>query len=278
MNQLLAKVKNRSKNTSEAYKKIISDESVYSTPYNLADCIEYNPNTLLENNQWYKISNFSEQDFCTNLLKEDSIDSVDFDMLSQEDFAKIDYICSWEGDYFYFQKVRPAQLVVKKRIIFGDQYKYDANSKSVVINMFPDAVYDKNNDILFFQRLEPIATIFRGIDVLYREATEQETAAFLQNNFISLNNDFNAKKVNKSVRKKIALATNVLNSFDDERKREMIEYIKTNAELTYENNSFSISNEEDLKKLLFGISERYYEAPVSKERRIANSIIPLTSN
>lgn len=278
MNQLLAKVKNRAKNISEAFKKVISDESIYITPYNLTDCVDYNPNTLLENGQWYKISEFSEQDFCIDILKEESFDSVDFDMLDKEDFTKIDYLCSCEGDVFYFQKIRPTQLVVKKRIIFGERYKYDANSKSVVINSFPDAIYSKNDDTLYFQRLEPIITIFRGIDVLYKEATEQETDTFLHNDFISLANDFNATKVNKSVRKKIALATDSLAALDDEKKQEMIQYIRANAGLNFENNSFVISNEDDLKKLLYGISERYYEAPVSRQRRIANSIINITTN
>ena len=278
MNQLLAKVKNRAKNISEAFKKVISDESIYITPYNLTDCVDYNPNTLLENGQWYKISEFSEQDFCIYILKEESFDSVDFDMLEKEDFTKIDYLCSCEGDVFYFQKIRPTQLVVKKRIIFGERYKYDANSKSVVINSFPDAIYSKNDDTLYFQRLEPIVTIFRGIDVLYKEATEQETDTFLHNDFISLANGFNATKVNKSVRKKIALATDSLDALDDEKKQEMIQYIQANAGLNFENNSFVISNEDDLKKLLYGISERYYEAPVSRQRRIANSIINITTN
>lgn len=278
MKQLLAKVKNRSRNTSEAFKKIISDKSIFSMRNILTDCVEYNPNTLLENGQWYKIINFSEQDFCIDILKEESIDSVDFDMLSNEDFTKIDYLCSLEEDVFYFQKIRPAQLVVKKRIIFGESYEYNANSKSVVINMIPDAIYIKEEDVLYFQRLESIVAIFRGIDILYKEATEQETSIFLQSDFIALNNDFNATKVNKNVRKKITLATSVINSLNDERKREMIEYIKANANLTFNNNSFVISSEDDLKKLLFGISERYYEAPISMERRIANSVIPLISN
>lgn len=111
MNQLLAKVKNRYRNIAEAFKKIISDESIFSMPYNLTDCVEYNPNTLLESGQWYKIINFSEQDFCIDILKEESIDSVDFDMLSNEDFTKIDYLCSLEEGVVYFQKIRPAQLV-----------------------------------------------------------------------------------------------------------------------------------------------------------------------
>lgn len=278
MNQLLAKVKNRYRNIADTFKKIISDESIFSMPYNLTDCVEYNPNTLLESGQWYKIINFSEQDFCIDILKEESIDSVDFDMLSNEDFTKIDYLCSLEEDVVYFQKIRPSQLVVKKRITFGESYRYNANSKSVVINMFPDAIYIKKEDTLYFQRLESIVGIFRGIDILYKEATEQETAIFLQSDFIALNNDFNASKVNKSVRKKIAFATSIISSLDDDKKYELIEYIKANASLTFNDNSFTISSEDDLKKLLFGISERYYETPISRERRIANSVIPLISN
>ena len=278
MNQLLAKVKNKSKIPSESFKKVISGQSLYSPPYDLSNCINYDPNTLLEDGQWYKISNFSEQNFCIGLLKEKSVDSIDFALLSKKDFMKIDYICSLEGDLFYFQKIGPSQLVEKKRISFGESYEYSSNSKSIVINTFPDAIYSKNNDTLFFQKLESLTTIFKGIDVLYKEATEQETTSFLQNDFISLYDDFNATKVNKSIRKKITLATNTLNSLDSTQKLRMIEYIKVNADLIFENNAFSISSEDDLKKLLFGISERYYETPISQEKRIANSIITLTTN
>ena len=278
MKQLLAKVRNRSRSAFEAFKKIISDTTIFSMPYNLTDCIEYNPNTLLENNQWYKIINFSEQAFCINILKEENIDSVDFDMLSNDDFVKIDYLCSLEDDIFYFQKISKSQLIVKKRITFGESYKYDANSKSVVINKFPDAIYIKKEDTLYFQRLESIVPIFRGIDILYKEATEQETTTFLQSDFIALNNDFNATKVNKFTRKKIALAISTLDSLDNESKCEMIGYIKANAGLIFNDNAFVISSEEDLKKLLYGISERYYETPVSRERRIANSVISLTTD
>lgn len=40
-----------------------------------------------------------------------------------------------------------------------------------------------------------------------------------------------------------------------------------------ENNSFIINDEEDIKKLVWGITERYYETPISREKRVANSII-----
>lgn len=278
MNQLLAKVKNRSKSISQAFKKVISDASIYTIPFNLDDCIDYNPNTLLENGQWYKITAFSEQEFCIDILKQQTFDSVDFGMLEKEDFNRIDYLCSCEGELFYFQKVRPTQLVVKKRIHLGEECRYDANSRSVVINSFPDAIYYKSDDILYFQRLEAISTIFRGIDVLYKEATEQETEEFLQSDFILLVNDFNASKVNKTVRKKIALAKVALEAFDDEKRQKMVRYIQEESGLNFGNKAFTISNEDDLKKLLFGITERYYETPISNQRRIANSIINITTD
>ena len=277
MNQLLAKVKNRNKNISETFKKVISDQTIYFTPIDL-DSVDYNPNTLLENGQWYRISQFSEQEFCIDILTEQNFDSVEFDMLSKEDFSKIDYLCSYEGDTFYFQKIRPSQLVVKKRINFGEAYEYDASSKSIVINSFADAIYNKSNDTLYFQRLESITTIFKGIDILYKEATEQETEAFLHRDFIALSNDFNSSKVNKSIRKKIALAVDALANFNDEEKQSMVNYIKNTSGLNIQDNAFIISNEEELKKLLFGISERYYETPISKQLRIANSVINITIN
>ena len=42
--------------------------------------------------------------------------------------------------------------------------------------------------------------------------------------------------------------------------------------LEYDGKSFSIGSEEDLKNLLFGIEQRYYTTPVTKEKRVANSV------
>ena len=65
----------------------------------------------------------------------------------------------------------------------------------------------------------------------------------------------------------------ILSRFSNEEKLEILEYTKQNSGLEHENNSFIIKDEEDIKKLVWGITERYYETPISKEKRIANSII-----
>lgn len=272
MNQLLAKIKNR-KQKNEGYRKIIDNKNCYFFPDNI-QVVEYNPNTLLEEGQWYYISEFSQQDYCIDLLKQVSFDSVDFTTLERDNFKKIDFLCSFQDDnFYYFQKVRSSQLTIKKRLSLGSSYKLDEESVSIVINPYADAIYKKDTDTLYFQKLETITSIFKGIEMLYREATEEETTAFFNNDFISLQPTLEIAKIGKANRKRIAMAMTILNKFSEQARQEIIEYTKVNAGLKFENNSFTINNEEDVKKLILGIQERYYETPISKEKRIANSII-----
>lgn len=134
-------------------------------------------------------------------------------MLDRKDFLRIDFIFVLSDNYIAFQNVSKSKLLSKRRVLaLGAVYEYQDDCSEVVINDLPDAFYDESNDTLYFKRLESITSIFRGIDQLYREATEEETTQFLNN---------------------------------------------------------------DLKKLLFGIEQRFYTTPVGGEKRIANSVIPL---
>ena len=45
--------------------------------------------------------------------------------------------------------------------------------------------------------------------------------------------------------------------------------------LKYNGKSFEINNEEDLKKLLYGIEQRCYTTPITNEKRVANSVYKL---
>lgn len=277
MNQLLAKIKNRKQNFTKAFKKVIDNKNCYSFPNNMQS-IEYNPNTLLEDSQWYCISNFSQHEFCIDLLNDENFDSADFDTLSRSEFSKIDYLCSYQdNNYFYFQKIRPSQLLFKKRILFsfGSNFTYDVDNASIVINSYPDAIYKKDEDTLYFQKLETISSIFKGIDILYKEATDEETNEFLNNDFISTPENLEVSKIGKASRKRVAMAITILNRFSDDEKREILEYTKQNSGLKHENGSFKINNEEDIKKFVWGITERYYETPISRELRVANSVINL---
>ena len=52
---------------------------------------------------------------------------------------------------------------------------------------------------------------------------------------------------------------------------------KNYSDLQYETKKgiFTIGNEEDMKFLLWGIEQRYYTTPVTKENRVANSTMVL---
>lgn len=58
-----------------------------------------------------------------------------------------------------------------------------------------------------------------------------------------------------------------------QQKKEMFDYIKEYyPTLKLSNGKAQISNEEDLKNILYGLEERFYTTLISREKRIANSI------
>jgi len=151
-------------------------------------------------------------------------------------------------------------------------------ANSFHVSSYPDAVYFKEKDILIFKSLERISSIFKGIDTLYREATNEETNEFLGNSFIALSGDYCGDKVKKANRKRIAMVIDKINEMEKEEKEALLCYIADYCDsLTFdkEKMQFSVSSENDLKQLLNGISENYYTTVVSKEKRIANSTLTI---
>ena len=173
MKCLIVKIKTGSKRA-VTYRKMLGDVELYSLPVDLSSALEYSPDTLHEDSEWYKISEFSEKSFCLQLLK-DEFSSVNYDDLTISEIDKIDFLCSYQDDIYHFQNVSRASLKPKRTIHLGDNFSFDENSKSISINNYADAVYVKAEDILYFQKLPKITSIFKGIDILYREATDEET-------------------------------------------------------------------------------------------------------
>lgn len=159
---------------------------------------------------------------------------------------------------------------------FGEGFTYKTDCAEIVIRDLPDAIYDKTTDSLYFRRLESITGIFRGIDMLYREATQEETDTFLANDFISLKDDYSSNKVKTANRKRIALAAKTLSELDESDRKNIFKYIGDYCpDLKVSENAFEVGSENELKMLLYGIEQRFYTTPVGGEKRIANSIIAL---
>ena len=172
-------------------------------------------------------------------------------------------------------------MVKKSWFKLSNTPSLEKDAPIVIINNVPDAIYSVEDDILYFKRLSAISSIFKGISELYREATQEETETFLNEDFIELQDDYDASKVKTANRKRIAMAMETFNSFTPEQKTQIFDYIKDYCpDIPYDeqNRKFTIKDEEGLKHLLWGIEQRYYTTRVGGEKRVANSVSKIENN
>lgn len=258
------------------YRKIVStDEDIYlPADVDTSESVPYSLDAALEEGEWYSIDNASAQPYKIDLMTSD-YSSVDFESLSRYEFGKISFIFVQKDNKLYFQHVSKSKLISKKSLVcFGESFKYDSDRLEIVINPVPDAIYDKNTDVLYFKKFASITSIFYGIKEAYKAATDEEVEAFLNSDFITLKSDYEASKVKVMNRKRIALAIKVLKNLDERSKNNIFKYIKDYCpRLSSSGTSFEIGNEEELKLLLFGIDQRFYTTPVGGEKRIAKSVV-----
>ncbi|MEC8811198.1 MAG: ATP F0F1 synthase synthase [Pseudomonadota bacterium] len=273
MDQVLARVKGKRK---KQHFKLISDEALFdAVAIDLNSCVAYNPDHNLDEDSWFKIDQFSQQAFCIDLLKKD-FDSKDFDDLTKDQFPKIAYLFSVQGDDFYFQKITPRLFIKRKTLVFGETAQLEESENRLVVNPTPDAVYFKESDTLIFRNLATISSIFKGIDELYKEATNDEVEQFLDESFIELSNDYDVNNVSKPNRKRIGLAMATLHAMCADDRTNMLGYIddycKQKLNFDQQNQKFEISTDDELKLLLYGIEQRFYTTPFGQEKRLANSV------
>ena len=276
MNQVYVKIRLRGK--ANKYRKLLStDENLYCLPDELIESsCPYTPGATLETGEWFKISEFSEKDFSIEITQKD-YETVDYDSLQKAEYSQVDYLFAKIDDNLFFQNISKSKLVKKKGILgFGEGYRYERETAILFINEYPDAIYIPTEDALYFQRLEPIASIFGGISELYREATEHEVEEFLQNDFIDLTDGFESSKVKVANRKRIAMAMDTLSKMHDDDKKQIFVYICDYCpDIVTPEQKFRVGSEENLKMVLFGIEQRFYTTLVGGEKRIANSVVPL---
>ncbi|WP_370317185.1 ATP F0F1 synthase synthase [Pseudoalteromonas sp.] len=273
MDHVLAKIKGHSK---RKIFKLISGKTLFNKLFVTDEaCVEYAPDHNLDEDSWFKIDNFSEQPYCLDILKKE-FDSKDYFDLSKDKFSSINLLLAIQAGDFYFQKITPSLFVTRKMIAFGEAAELENTEKRLVVNEFADAVYFKGKDRLVFRSLATISSIFKGIDVLYKEATNEEVESFLEEDFIELSGDFSSEKVSKPNRKRVALAMDTLAAMPAEDRDQMCSYIHSYCEqklkFDKDNSKFEVTTDDELKYLLYGIEQRFYTTPLGRERRLANSV------
>lgn len=258
-------------------KKILSTNSTIFDAQDISASQAYDPAYKLEDEEWFTIASFKATDFRNSFIDKPSpLTTTSLNQLEVDNYKKIKYLAYEHDGHKYFQKFLPSNLISRNWFTVSPEPVLENNKNIISLGRNPDAIYDVATDTLYFKDISRIKIIFKDIDSLYREATQTEVNEFLQQNFIELNENFSGDDVRVPNRKRLAQVVDKLNSFTDRDRSKILSYIGDYCtDIPFEEGKFTISNEEDLKLVLFGIDERFYTTNLGSEKRLANSVIPI---
>ncbi len=267
MGNLIGKLKN-----DEYYNIVALDSgSIYSEDESL-QLIPYDYRYILEDGEWFVIKKFSEQTYGNIDHLENT---TNFDQLTVGQYKKIKHLVFMDGNLFFFEKITPAKILKKKALTFSNSNEptLENKPKIIIFNERPDAVYDKNKDELSFRNLGALKDIFIGIDVLYREATDEETQEFVLQSCVALSSNFNINQIKPANRKRITMVWGNYQKWSSDLKNNFIQYAdKYCKDIVCENDKFIVNNETELKRILYAMDERYYTTELQEQKRLANSV------
>ncbi|CCG91071.1 hypothetical protein [Pediococcus pentosaceus] len=270
------------KSGDDFYKLSGVDEALFDE-YNVSEgLIEYNPNTLLDDNMAYKISRFSTKEYCIDILK-NTFNDPDYNEYSNT--LNKEFLLNIVDNVYYFQRITPAMLRPKRILRISNNlskqsisFEQTKKGETITLQTQPDAIYDKDKDELRFIKLNAIKRFFVGIDTLYREATNDEIKKFLNQDFIQVGKNFSFDLVMGNNRKKIALLKDKYSNCSNDEKSVLRKYIHNyDSHLAFDGNVFEISSNKELTNLLRGLDEDYYTKPIENQKYVANSSIKFNS-
>ena len=268
-NYIFGKVKRKQK----LFRIIETDDEVYNIAGLNLNGINYDPATLIEDEEIYQLTNFSSSGYCFDFLSGE-LNTVDYDQITKVDLSRLSFICTVQDDLYFFQIINSSFFISKKWFSI-DELTLETDKPIITINQISDAIYNKANDTLYFKKLAAAQKIFKGMDQLYKEATEGETQIFLQSDFLEVHQDFGVNLVTIPNRKRIALVTQTLSRLSEEEKSAIYEYTNEYGQVTFQDGKFKIESDDDLKFVLWGIEQRFYTTHIGGEKRVANSIISI---
>jgi len=264
MSEIIAKVGKEFKNVLNQEDNIIDDIEIEISE-------TFSPSYKLDENEWYKFENFSQQNFFIDECKSD-FSTANLNQIENNEYDKIVCVSIFQNNRKYFYRITPSLYINKKTILdYSGEPKIVEHKKQIEIKNEPDAIYCQKEDVLYFKHIGKLKIIFSGIEILHREATQEEVNRFVNNNFINLDG-IQSNYIGEMNRKRIADIGNKFNNLSQEKKELLIEYAKNNANIELIDDKFNIKNENDLKNLLFALDQRYYFADIYEEKRVANSI------
>ena len=264
---LIAKVKS-------GFRSILSQENKILDQLNTdnIDTVEFDPSYKLEDDEWFCIAGFSKREFFIDPCKE-GFSTASLGQIANNEYGEIQCIVIFQDEQKHFQRITPSRFVNRKTILdYSGEPKIVEHRKQLEVKLESDAIFITAEDTLYFRQTAKIKTIFPGIEELDREATQPEVDKFLNHGTIELQERYDAHFVGSHNRKRIADIGNKYLSLSPEKQQELVDYAKDKTGINFENGTFKIGSETDLKNLLYAMDQRYYRAEIYEENRVANSV------
>ncbi|MBQ9241815.1 MAG: hypothetical protein IJ165_01070, partial [Proteobacteria bacterium] len=263
-------------NDQSLYKKILStNDNIFEDVLgnNKFEFTEYSTSRNPEEDLWFYIEDFSNQTYAKPQTIILNHNSSELPTLKRDEFDKIDFLAIDNDKCIFYQRITKSKQITKKSIFFfSTEFQYQTECPILTFNQYPDAIFEKSKNRLYFQKISAISNIFVGINELYKEAKDEEVNKFLKNDFIQCADGFESKSVNIPNRKKITQVTEKLQELTPTQINKLLDYTKKYCpNICIKNRLYKIGNDKELKQLLDGICENYYTKPITNEKTLAHS-------
>jgi hypothetical protein len=261
-------------------------EESYSEPILTAENVfEFNPDRKIHKDDWQYIQMNDNQKGTIIQPYIDTISSSEStNPITGDDYSKIEAIClvekssdSNEGKIFLTRIFPRYYMMSKKYFKWNDGPDLITEAGSVDFPGALDAYWDGQK--LFFKSYGQIKSVFPGIEIFYRTATEEEKDRFLTSDIFECESAVSVKERNL---KKIAgiIDKPPFDLNDKAVQTKLLTYAKEFPEVTLnitEEGKFKITSNKDLTSVLNLLEERVYKTPITAENREAHSVTKLTS-
>lgn len=224
---------------------------------------EFDSQRKLEQDEWFfiNLSNYR------NIIQPFTYtDTSGFNNLEGENLSGIACLFEKQTKHYLFQRITPKKIIEKKKfLILEGNPKIQEIKNSICLEEKIDACYKTKEKRLYFKSFQTIKPIFKGIEVFYRIATEEDINKFKDVTKIQL--EFQVGDRNKKI-----IATLMDGGFIFKHKKKYQDYAKKyDIDFDLKN----IQNNKDLTRVLGVLSESYYETPITHKKKLSERSIDI---
>ena len=243
--------------------------------------IELNTEAKCEPDEWLYIELLNHKEEIITPFLDLFKSTAILNTFDDDSFSSMDFLITKakESNELILKKITKAKrlenisiLQIKGRQVGPSALKVINIPNGIELDGNIDAYYDGNNR-LYFKNYNKIHNIFKGIDIFYREANEEEVASFKNSACLELSGY--TREIGIRNLKMIAIIKDnpKINLDQPEYIQQMISQAANFDAITLsvENNKFIINNESDLSQFLKLALGRFYINPLTDDKMLANT-------